>query len=161
MLQKLTVPPQIKKPPCHFLHCKSLWLFSYFFLLSLFIFSLSLQFHQDFISSLPVLPSRVQWNNPLADLAPASHWGSLSCWRLLWTPHKPSLNPWKSWTNGRQNFFHTLFTVMAITSHQAKWMFFMALYMLIIVLPKFSQDCHLPLLHDKKCEVNNVSWKSL
>ena len=27
----------------------------------------------------------------------------------------------------------------------------------VIVLPKFSQDCHLPLLPDKKCEVNNVS----
>ena len=32
----------------------------------------------------------VQCSCPLADLALASHWGSLSCWRSLWIPHPPS-----------------------------------------------------------------------
>ena len=35
----------------------------------------------------------VQCSCPLADLALASHWGSLSCWRPLWIPHPPSQIP--------------------------------------------------------------------
>ena len=40
MSQKLIVPPQVKKIPCHFLCRESLLFFSYFFLLSLFVLSL-------------------------------------------------------------------------------------------------------------------------
>ena len=49
--QKLTVPPPTKKTPLHFLLCESLWFFSYFFLLSLFIFTLDLQFRSSLVSS--------------------------------------------------------------------------------------------------------------
>ena len=37
-----------------------------------------------------VVQQGVQWSCPLTDLALASHWGSLCCWRPLQTPHPSS-----------------------------------------------------------------------
>lgn len=49
----LTVPPQVKKPPCPSLHWEPLWFFSdVFLLLSLLVPSLALQFYQAFTSKL-------------------------------------------------------------------------------------------------------------
>ena len=54
--QKQTALPR-SESPSHFLCCPSLWFCSYF-LVSPFIFSLGLQFHQVFISKLLVLHSK-------------------------------------------------------------------------------------------------------
>ena len=56
--QKLTGVSSNKEiPPYHFLHHESLSFFNYFFLLSFFILSLGLQYHQVFISKLLMLHS--------------------------------------------------------------------------------------------------------
>ena len=81
---KPIVPPQIKKTPLPFLSHGSLRLFSYFFfLLSLFVLSLCLQFHQVFISKLLVLHQRRQWQpTPVFLPGESQGWGSLVGCRL-------------------------------------------------------------------------------
>ena len=122
--QKLTAPLQVKKTPCHFLHHESLQFFShFFFLLSPFIFSLGLQFHQVFISKLLGCTGRRSGKSSSCSSGSSF---SLRLHELLKTSLASSptfSNPQKSCTNSGQRFSQTPFMVMAITWHQAKLMF--------------------------------------
>ena len=87
--QKLTVPPQIEK-----ILFPASWISQVLQLLLLPLGSLC-------FSSGPQLPSGlhekapcaaregVPWSLPHANPAPASCWGSISCWRPLWISHLP------------------------------------------------------------------------
>jgi len=114
-----TVTPLIKKIPCHFLNCDSLQFFNYFFfLLSLFIVSLGLQFHQGFINKPLVLTAR---SSMKLSSCRSSFSFSLRVTKLPKIDSSSTFsNPRKSWTNCRQRFSQTPFMVTAVTSRQGK-----------------------------------------
>ena len=81
---KTNSPPQTKKVPLPF---PALWLSS-----ALQLLLLPVCLHPFSGCPIPLCPDaphvahqEVQWRHPAAALAPASHWGSLSWWRPLWT----------------------------------------------------------------------------
>ena len=152
----------------------------------------------------------VQWSCPLADLALALHWGSLSCWKPLWIPQPPSqIHKNFEQTAGKSSgFFHgdgptsysaktlvrslgqedpleegmaTHSSILAwripwteapggvqpIVSQAVRhyWNDLAEHSTGVTVLPKFLQGCFWFVTDlywpDKKCDVNNISWKPL
>ena len=201
--QKLTVPPQ-RKSPGHFLCGESLWFFSYFFLLSLHPLSGTpvpsglhepLMLHSKEVSEVVLLQIQLP-------LLTEGHWVAEDLFGLFISLFKFTV----SQTSCQQRFSQTLFMLPAITSLQAKSLFFMALWLLCCccwvtsvmsdsVWPHRQQPTsspvpgilqartlewvaisfyspyrivaalflfhHSPLLPDEKCDVNNISWKSI
>ena len=156
MPQTLTVPPQIMKK-----------LLAISCTMNLFGSSvtssscLSSSFHRDFKcirSSLVSSSCAHQWSYPLIDLAPASSWELLSCWRPLWTPC-PSSQIHENCEQTAVKFLPNLFHGDGPNFMPSKAMFSWpcSCYSLSKTVTRFFLIHHSALLSNKKCDVNNIS----
>ena len=99
-----------------------------------------------------------QWSYPLIDLAPASSWELLSCWRPLWTPC-PSSQIHENCEQTAVKFLPNLFHGDGPNFMPSKAMFLWpcSCYSLSKTVTRFFLIHHSALLSNKKCDVNNIS----